>query len=398
MNSSPFKCSLFWASAVLVVVSLFIWNGRQERRQHAAMQKQQLQTQRAAALLFRSFHTDNYLTYSAISKTTARMGNQKMESVARIIHAPRRLAISYVSGDYAGLSGGYNEHWSWRQGGSGQTMVPYAELERPADEMAAGRFALLLENYKANWAGNETVSGHDAAVVQLSPMRPVQGARGPARKLWIDAKTGLTLRQQSFNYQMMPVMESVLSEVSYAPPITATTFVTPQTMLKAALVKPWMVHDSGDNRQKVAQLSGLNPPNPKELPEGFEFDSVGAHRCQTCAKPCYAVLSRYTDGLNTLTVFAINLKCANASAAKTNATGGKTSSDAATQKDSLQKDALQSCDFGTGTMVMRDTKEGNLIAVADLPASALNRVLESTTVQAYNVSAPVSDAPAVSLR
>ena len=399
MNSSPFKCSLFWASIVLVVVSLFIWNSRQERRQHAAMQKQQLQTQRAAALLFRSFHTDNYLTYSAISKTTARMGGKKMESVARIIHAPRRLVISYVSGDYAGLSGGYNEHWSWRQGGNAQTMVPYAELERPADEMAAGRFALLLENYKANWDGNETVSGHDAAVVELSPMRPVEGARGPARKLWIDAKTGLTLRQQSFNYQMRPVMESVLSEVTYTPPINATTFVTPQTMRKAALAKPWMMQDSSDDRQKVAQLSGLYPPQSKELPEGFQFDSVGAHRCQTCQNPCYAVLSRYTDGLNTLTVFAINLKCANVvNTNKTNNAGGKTSSDAAAQKTSAEKDALQSCDFGTGTMVMRDTKEGNLIAVADLPAAALKRVLESTTVQAYNGSAPVSVSPAVSSR
>ena len=398
MNSSPFKYSLFWASAVLVVASLFIWNGRQERRQHAAMQKQQLQTQRAAALLFRTFHTDNYLTYSAISKTTARMGGKKMESVARIIHAPRRLVISYLSGDYAGLSGGYNEHWSWRQVGNAQTMVPYAELERPADEMAAGRFALLLENYKANWDGTETVSGHDAAVVKLSPMRPVEGARGPARKLWIDAKTGLTLRQQSFNYQMMPVMESVLSEVSYSPSITATTFVTPQTMLKAAVAKPWMVHDSGDDREKVAQLSGLYPPQPQELPAGFQFDSVGAHRCQTCEKPCYAVLSRYTDGLNTLTLFAINLKCANAvssdkSKLDKNYAGGKTSSDTVAQKD-----ALQSCDFGTGTMVIRDTKQGNLIAVADLPASTLKRVLESTTIQAYNGSAPVSVAPAVSSR
>jgi len=376
MNSSPFKCSLFWASAALIVVSLFVWNGRQERRQHAAMQKQQLQTQRAAALLFRTFHTDNYLTYSALSKTTARMGDKKMESVARIIHAPRRLVISYISGDYAGLSGGYNEHWSWRQGGNAQTMVPYAELERPADEMAAGRFALLLENYKANWDGNETISGHDAAVVKLSPMRPIEGARGPARKLWIDSKTGLTLRQQSFNYQMMPVMESVLSEVSYAPPITETTFVTPQTMRKAALAKPWMVHDSGDDRQKVAQLSGLYPPQPKDLPQGFQFDSVGAHRCESCQNPCYAVLSRYTDGLNTLTVFAVNLKCGNLIKS-----GGKTSSGGAAQKD-----ALESCDFGTGTMVMRDTKQGNLIAVADLPASALKRVLESTTIRAYNAS------------
>lgn len=389
MNSSPYKCSLFWVSVVVIAASLFVWNGRQQRRQQAAVEKRQLQTQRVAALLFRTFHTDNYLTYSALSKTTARMGDKKMESVARITHAPRRLLITYLSGDFAGLSGGYNQHWSWRQVSQGQPMVPYAELERPADEMAAGRFALLLENYKANWNGNAKISGHEVAVVQLSPMRPVKGARGPARKLWIDAKTGLTLRQQSFNYQMVPVMESTLSEVSYSPQITPATFVTPEKLQAAAQTQPWMVHDSGDDRDRVTQLSGLYPPEPKDLPNGFQFDSVGAHRCESCEKPCYAVLSRYTDGLNTLTVFAVNLKCGGIVNAATSPVGrqNKVGAENNSKNSSLEassKDALQSCDFGTGTLVMRDTKEGHLIAVADLPAEVLQRVLESTTVRVYN--------------
>lgn len=381
MNSSPYKCGLFWVSAVLIIASLFIWNDRQQRQQHAALEKQQLQTQRVAALLFRTFHTDNYLTYSALSKTTARMGDKKMESVARLIHAPRRLAISYISGDYAGLSGGYNQHWSWRQVNSAQPMVPYAELQRPADEMAAGRFALLLENYNAHWNGNEAVSGRDAAVVELSPMRPAQGARGPARKLWIDTKTGLTLRQQSFNYQMMPVMESVLSEVSYSPTITEATFVTPQKMHKAAQSKPWMVYDSGNDREKVSQLAGLYPPEPKNLPPGFQFDSVGAHRCQLCNDSCYAVVSRYSDGLNTLSIFAINLSCPNYP-------DKVKKSDGEAAKNQASHNVLESSDFGTGTIVRHDTPQGHLIAVADLPAPVLKRVLESTTIRAYNSAAP----------
>ena len=381
MNSSPFKCSVFWVSLLVVAASFFLWNDRQQKRQHIALQKQQLQTQRAAALLFRTFHTDNYLTYSALSKTTARMGDKEMESVARLVHAPRRLAISYIKGDHAGLRGGYIDHWAWRQAGSAGPMIPYAELERPADEMAAQRFALLLENYQASWKGEETISGRKADVVQLLPMQPAEGARGPARKLWIDSKTGLTLRQQSFNHQMMPVMESVLSEVNYAPQITFQTFVTPQQLKQAAKKKPWMVHDNGHHGERVAQLSGLMPPSPKSLPSGFRFDSVGTHRCQICTGPCYAGLSRYTDGLNTLTVFAVNLTCPNFPYKNAKADGKPPKNES--QKAQL-KTALQSDAFGPGTMVMRDTTQGHLVAVGDLPIPALRRVLDSTAIQAYN--------------
>ena len=383
MQSSPFKSSIFWVSLIVVVASLWIWNGRQERRQHTALINQQLQTQRAASILFRAFYTDNYLTYSAISRTVAHMGDRKMESVARVVHAPQRLSITYQSGAYAGLSGGYNQQLTWRQVAASQPTIPYAELERPAEQVAAERFALMLENYKAHWEGQETISGRTVEVVRLSPLHPVEGARGPARKLWIDAETGLTLRQQSYNYMMMKVMESVLSEVDFSPRITPNTFVTAQSLRVAAQTKPWLAHDAGNNHERVAKLAELYPPEVKSPPPGFQFDSVGTHRCQVCTGSCYATLSRYTDGLNTLTVFALRPKCALANVnSEIKALGNSAQQETA----ETGKQGLQSCEFGTGTLVMRDLPEGHLIAVADLPAAALQQVLESTVVRAYAAS------------
>jgi hypothetical protein len=327
-------------------------------------------------MLFRAFHTDNYLTYSALSTTTAHMGQQEMKSIARIVHAPQKLSIQYESGAFAGMSGGYNQHWTWRQAAASQPMIPYAELERPTEEMAAQRFALMLENYKARWEGNQTQNGREVEIVRLTPLYPVEGASGPARRLWIDAKTGLTLRQQSFNFMMMKVMESVLSDVNYEPQINDRTFVTPQMLSAAAQNKPWMAHETLNDRARVAKLAALYPPEVKNLPPGFEFDGVGVHRCQTCDEgTCYAALSRYTDGLNTLTVFALRLDCP-----ITQGTAGKQSLD--TNSPAAKTSATtQSCEFGTGTLAMRDVPEGHLIAVADLPAKALQSVLDSTTVR-----------------
>lgn len=380
MPSSPFKSSIFWVSLIVVVASLWVFKERREHHQQKAIAKQQVKTQRAVAMLFRAFHTDNYLTYSALSTTTAHMGKEEMQSTARIIHAPQKLSIQYQSGALEGVSMGYNQHWSWRKTTS-QPMIPYAELERPNEEMAAQRFALMLENYKARWEGNETQNGREVEVVRLLPLYPAEGASGPARKLWIDAKTGLTLRQQSFNFMMMKVMESVLSDVNYEPEIKDDTFVTPQKLSDAAKSKPWMAHETLNDRARVAKLAGLYPPEVKKLPSGFEFDGVGAHRCQSCDGACYAVLSRYTDGLNTLTVFALTTDCG-----AVNSADGSESSGAKDNKKSTSSkatDAAQSCEFGTGTLVTRDVPEGHLIAVSDLPAKALENVLASTTVRRF---------------
>lgn len=368
MSSSPFKCSVFWLSLVVVAASLWMYKGRRDRHQEIALAKQQVKTQRAVAMLFRAFHTDNYLTYSALSTTTAHMGEKEMTSVARIVHAPQKLSIQYESGAFAGLSGGYNQYWAWRKIAASQPMIPYATLERPTEEMASQRFALMLENYKARWEGNAKQNGREVEIVSLRPLYPADGATGPARKLWIDAKTGLTLRQQSFNYMMMNVMESVLSDVNFAPTITSETFVTPQKLRAAAQSRPWMAHETLNDRARVAQLAGLYPPEAKELPRGFELDGVGAHRCQSCEGACYAVLSRYTDGLNTLTIFALKPDCT-------------ASNETLDSKKSAAQNGTQSCEFGAGTLVMRDVPEGHLIAVADLPAKALQDVLKSTSVR-----------------
>jgi negative regulator of sigma E activity len=408
MTSSPFKSGLLWLSMAMIVAAAWLWNGRAERRHEQRLarmeQQSQKEAQQTAALLFRAFRADNYLTYSALSKTTARMGQKRIASLARVVHAPSRLSIVCLQGDYAGLQSGYNNLWAWRQVGSSQTVIPYVEMERPAIDMAVRRFGLMLENYEAVHEGHTVMDGRKVEVVQLRPFHPADGATGPSKKLWIDAKTGLTLRLQTFNHQMMPVMESFLSEVNFTPQITESTFVRPQQLQQVAQQRPWMAHDGGNDVQNVARLSGIYPPQPeaKFLPAGFVFDSVGAHRCLTCNQStlpnsaaktsgqpndqstCYAALSRYTDGLNTLTIFALRPECELASTLVGKIKGQGQDQIKGESKSPAVKD--DTCEFGTGTLVMHDTDEGELIAVGDLPAPVLKRALEATSIRLYNSS------------
>lgn len=381
MHYSPFRYTVPWVSLLIIVAAFWVWHERREQRYENALAHQQIQTQRAAAILFRAFHTDNYLTYSAVSTTKVLLGDRTMESVARVVHAPQRLSIHYQSGAYAGLSGGYNQHWSWRQVASSQPVIPYAEQERSSDQVAAERFSLMLENYKAHWIGRENVAGRSADIIRLAPLHPVAGATGPVRELWIDAKTGLILRQQNFNFTLMKVMESALDEIDFSPQITESTFITPQRMQVAAQTQPWKTQSVGHNSDRVAQISGIYPPLAKKLPRGFRFDGVGAHRCHTCDSACYAAFSRYTDGLNTLTIFALRPSCPVAGVKQSNPQSALAVSGA-----NRDENEQISCEFGTGTLAMRTLPEGHLIAVADLPSTALQQVLDTIQIQKFDTA------------
>jgi negative regulator of sigma E activity len=102
------------------------------------------------------------------------------------------------------------------------------------------------------------------------------------------------------------------------------------------------------------------------LPTGFELDGYGVHQCPSeRSQPITAALSRYTDGLNTLTIFVMNPL--------------PPTSDS---KLVVEKaDGPQSCDFGPGTMAMRSHEGKKLIAVGDLPLATLSRVLDKTSLQ-----------------
>jgi negative regulator of sigma E activity len=90
------------------------------------------------------------------------------------------------------------------------------------------------------------------------------------------------------------------------------------------------------------------------LPAGFELDGYGLHKAvQGSSKQI--VLSRYSDGLNTLTVFAMPGSA------------------------SLKTDSWGSCDFGPGTLASRLTGGGRLVAISDLPDATLQRVLNSAS-------------------
>ena len=358
------RLGLLVPSLLILAAALALWNSRRARFEHRQVER----ANEVPMLLQSTRKADMQLTYSALSTVEGMVGTRPMNATARLVKAPRKLSVTYLSGDARGVQSGFNERWFWRQTGH-EPMEAYASVEYRPDEMASKRFKLLMHNYRGELLRSESVDGRDSDVVELRPIKVLEGATGPFKRLWIDRQTALTLRVDAFNYKSQPTMRTVLSKVDFTPQIEASTFVPPAKMFALAAVKPWRAEELGDHRAKAAQQARVLPPQPRFLPPGFAFDSVGVHRCDIPGSPSLAALSRYTDGMNVMTIFAMKRA---PGAAQSNGKQG------------------QSCDFGPGAMAMREMPQGTLIAVADLPPAILRRVLESTEVKPFaaNGSAP----------
>ena len=382
MRSLLSKSSLYWLAALVLVMAFLTWSLRRQNKLQArlaALQTSQTSrvgampdsrtrraqdqraTQRAIALLCRALLADARLTYTATTETWAKYGGKTMKTQAFITRAPRNLCIDYLSGDKQGSHAGFSERWFWRQDSLGAPMKPFAAMRRDTAEIATRRFTALLENYRADWKGAGIVDGRAVQIVELWPFAPVEGAAGPGKRLAVDKATGLVLKVETFNHRRQPVMVTQLSDVQINPHIAQGTFKAPQTILASAQKQSWVAQDMGQDAQAVARQTGLLPPRlaPNDLPPGFKLEAVGMHRC--AERGSYAALSRYTDGLNTLTVFSMK---------ETDASSG-----------SAAPKGEQSCEFGPGALVMRDTGDGRLIAVGDLPPATLRRVAEKAHVE-----------------
>lgn len=316
---------------------------------------------RPRQLLERTYRVDNELQYQAMSEVSALYGQGKMNSKARLVRAPAKMVLTYLSGDMAGVQSGYNERWFWRR--DKNNSQPFAEVTQRPSDMAARRYALLVKNYRVLDAGQETINGRASDVIELHPAHAIDGAQGPYKRLWIDRETGLTLRTDAFNYESRPVMRTVLTELNLNPQINDSTFMPPAAMLQLAKQQGWTARDVGTDAAAAQKAGGLAPPRATWLPAGFELDGYGVHHCPAEQKvPITASLARYTDGLNTLTVFAL-LPQKNAPSLIASATP-------------------QACDFGPGTMVSQNLKGIKLVAVGDLPPVTLQRVLDKTEMSA----------------
>jgi hypothetical protein len=308
------------------------------------------------ALLERSMRSEQQQIFSASVKSISFVCGQKSVSQSKIVQAPQHTSIQWISGPMQGAESGLSKRWLWRRAPGGK-VLPYAEVADTNQKRELSRLNLLQRNYNAVLGEKSSYAGRTVQEVELKP----KTAKGPARRFFIDLETGIVLKTQGFDSDLNPVFETSLQNVDFTPEIAQSTFGKPAILLAAAKESSWRGEELGSDSEMIAKKVGFLPPKSTYLPLGFELDGYGLHRCETPdGMTACASFARYSDGLNSLTVFA--MKPCSKSIKPSEATS-------------------EMCDFGAGKLASRSVGEGRLIVVADLPATELEKVLAASAWQ-----------------
>jgi outer membrane lipoprotein-sorting protein len=239
-----------------------------------------------ATLLRRSETADARVDYSGTKVVVGTRGHHHRKAPEdqagpheRTVHIwhlrPDQTRIEFVAG---GPPGGTiiqhgNDHW---------VRGPRGDFRRFPREPSVGGVDLLLQNYALRKLKTETVAGRPALVIAVEPRHP----GNPHKIVWLDTNTNLTLKTQLFNSAGELTEESEFSEIDYHPSFPPHHFDVPGGMNPVGPPAPVSLD--------------FVPKRPDYLPPGYILIRTSSFRDRHARLVAYL---RYTDGLNTLSLF-----------------------------------------------------------------------------------------------
>jgi outer membrane lipoprotein-sorting protein len=151
---------------------------------------------------------------------------------------------------------------------------------------------LLLRNYDAQILRREPVAGRSAITLRLTSRHP----GNPSKTVWIDTDSKLALRHEIFDPSGRRVSTSEFRDIALEASLPANLFTIPaearvEQRRRGRPLEPWLVPEKGS--------PALTIEPPRYVPAGYELMSRFGFRR---GEREFAHL-RYTDGLNTLSLF-----------------------------------------------------------------------------------------------
>lgn len=247
----------------------------------------------ATQMLKSSYSAAKNLTYAGTLRTSVNYGKKSVSAEANVLHNNLRERIDYHSGPLSGSS--------ILDDGERVTKMNTRSMTAEISEtpVAPERLDLLFKNYRPVLVGTGTMAGRACGVVQLTPKY-----RGnPYRKLWIDSKTLATLRTERYDSDGKLAMSTEYIHINYSPRWSPALFAIPHGWKTVRLEKK----STTTCFNVIRKNAGFTPVKPQYIPKGYSFDSYCI--AQMCSTMQCATL-RYTNGLNTISIFEKNGMCA----------------------------------------------------------------------------------------
>ena len=148
-----------------------------------------------------------------------------------------------------------------------------------------------------HYDGRDVVAGRETHIVRLGR---ADGGRGPARRFWIDAQTGLRLKTEEIGPQGRVLSSSYFLKIDLHPRLSRADFQRPATPPGVRFER--RIRESFRTIREAQAHMPFALRAPKYLPRGYTLREVyvtrfGEHR---------VAAQRYTNGLSTITLFQTN--------------------------------------------------------------------------------------------
>ncbi len=159
------------------------------------------------------------------------------------------------------------------------------------------RAKLILANYRVSLGAAGTLAGRSAVPLNIT----AKYAFNPSRKMWVDAFTGLILRDDLFAPDGKPRSSTKFTSVTYKAQ-SASLFQQPSRVTPAPSTGPNSLR-SAASASEAQKLSGRPTPKPAYVPTGYRAVSYGLVRSR---RNTWMTSVRYEDGLGAFTIFERN--------------------------------------------------------------------------------------------
>jgi outer membrane lipoprotein-sorting protein len=240
--------------------------------------------------------------------TTVSAGDKEVTTRVNLAYLrPGLMRLQYLDGPLKGVKVWDDGHriYRYRPDKNRMDVKPTAQC-RPLD--LEQQLALVRKNYTASLASETVVAGRKAQEVLLRSRHP----GNPWKRLWIDEDTYLMLGSEDYDShdhrlratRFVKLALDTQPESVFHPDPALLQRVTPRVSGDSA------ADEAPQSAERLSRRVGFAILLPEYTPPGYRLLGSFAIPCE-CGRGDEAVRSKYSDGLNTISVFQCGHPCAN---------------------------------------------------------------------------------------
>lgn len=166
--------------------------------------------------------------------------------------------------------------------------------------MTPARWELLQKNYSIKQIETQKIINRPTTVIQIEPKH----AGNPSRKLWIDKSQPIVLRSEQYNCDTQLVLTSYFTALNLKKKIDLALFTIPTSARVSRQSTAFHQRYTFANGERYFRHS---LKTATYLPSGYTFDGCYLWQPRYRLVP-YTIQLRYTDGLNTISIFEHTLR------------------------------------------------------------------------------------------